>query len=771
MSHITGRNILVNNHISKKILLVAFINLILTSGWSQDSLTIQKYFDQFYDNEFTDLQYAKTQLDSGIRIANNVENGHFIALGHKYKSFYYEDIFEIDSAIHEIRISREGFIKLGNQKEVANCYNLEGNLLSEVSKMEEALIAYEKGLELAKKIDDWEEESNILNNLGVTYSDLGNYVKSVDYYWESLKLCEQNGDELGVSDCWNNLGSLYSEMGDYEQALEFHNNSLEIRKNYDIPSKKSSVYLNIGRIYSDQGKFIEARDYFKKSVDIDKQLEDFDGSAIGYNNIGLTFFREGQSDSALKYYKLSLTDRQKTQNLYGYSLIYTNLGDYYLSVKDYKNAEFYCKKSYQISKELSFLYELNFACDCLYRTYRKQGNKSLALNYLEEYSATSDSIRAESKTREVTKKQMEYQFYSQSLKDSLVREKDLHQRELEHQLELNEQIHEKEKADQSKSSQLKIFIIIALALIINFIVIYYRYKGQKKQRLQIEEQKVIIEEKSHDIQQSIDYAKLIQSASLPEKQLNSIFPDSFILYKPKDVVSGDFYWLEDNEQYSLFSVADCTGHGIPGAFISLIGTILLNEIFNSKKLYSPNKILNELNRLIQLTLNQAGQVTIKDGMDISFCCWDKINNKLYFSGANNPVWVISSSTTLKGASNDTTLEHSPNISSETGNGKHLFEVRADRQPVGKMYTDSQPFTLHELDLQSGDMVYLFSDGYPDQFGGEKGKKYKHKNMKKLFLQIADQSMINQNIQIDKEFEAWKNDFEQIDDVCVIGVRI
>ncbi len=738
-------------------------------GVAQDSLTIQYHFDQFYDLEFEDLDKAKSHLDSGIALAGKLNQEYFLALGDKYTGWYYEDIFDLDSAVMYMRSAREKFARAGNIKEEANCYNSEGNLLSDQSKMEEAELAYRKSLELSKSINDVEGKSTVLNNMGVLYSDLGDYIKTVECYWEALKLFEEIGDDLGASDAWNNLGSAYSDMGDFDQALEYHLNAMEIREHYDAPEKKSSVYLNIGRVHLAQMRYPESREFFQKSIGIDNEIEDFDGVAIGYNNVGLAFFREGEKDSALKYYELSLEARNKTDDLHGYCLIYSNLGDYYASIKDWTKAEEYCSKSYRISKEHNFLYEFNAACYCLYEIKEKTGVTSEALNYLQEYTSTSDSIRAESKTKEVTKRQMEYQFYTKTLQDSLLREELALKKELEHEYELKEKIIEKEKADQSRRNQFWLFFVIVLALAINIGVYFNKYTNQKKQKEIIKEQKEVIEEKSNDIQQSIDYAKLIQSASLPEKQLSDLFEESFLMYRPKDVVSGDFYWLEDNEQYAWFAVADCTGHGIPGAFISLIGTILLNEIHNSKSIFLPNDILDELNRLVQLTLSQQNEGTLKDGMDISFCCLDKKSRVLHYSGANNPLWIISTAQTIQGKINNEEVVHK--FGMEAGNGYYLHEIRADRQPVGKMYIESNPFTAHQVQLKEGDSVYLFSDGYADQFGGARGKKLKYKNMKLLFLEHVGLPMADQKNKIETAFDDWKNDFEQLDDVCVIGVKI
>ena len=293
-------------------------------------------------------------------------------------------------------------------------------------------------------------------------------------------------------------------------------------------------------------------------------------------------------------------------------------------------------------------------------------------------------------------------------------------------------------------------------------------KKQKRKTQLIRSQKELISEQKHEIEQSIDYAEMIQRTSLPQKTITNLFPDSYLLYQPKDIVSGDFYWLEEDDEKLYFSVADCTGHGIPGAFIALIGTILLNEIYNSKNLKDPNTILDELNRLIQLTLTASDGKQMKDGMDISFCVFNKETRVLSYSGANNPLWLISNRSTVSNNVNGAKSLIEPNI---IGEGYNLFEIKPDKQPVGKYMDDQRPFTVNQIQLEVGDSLHIFTDGYADQFGGDKGKKYKYKPFKRFLLDQAGKPMIEQKSAIWKEHEKWKGEYEQVDDICVMGIRV
>lgn len=278
----------------------------------------------------------------------------------------------------------------------------------------------------------------------------------------------------------------------------------------------------------------------------------------------------------------------------------------------------------------------------------------------------------------------------------------------------------------------------------------------------LERSYIEIFQQKKDLEDSIKYAQRIQSAILPPNELiDRVIPDSFVLYRPKDIVSGDFYWIEQTQNYSLFAAVDCTGHGVPGAFMSIIGYNGLNKALNDKNLTAPGAILDDLNESLANTLRQHETPdAIKDGMDIALCSFHSTDRVLQYSGANNPLYVVrKSETPLEG--------HTPNL--EQGNLK-LYEIKANKQPIGASDI-KKSFTNHKLQLESGDIVYIFTDGFADQFGGPRGKKFKYKPFKQLLLDNNNKSMDEQKSILDKAIVEWMGVLEQIDDICVIGVRI
>ena len=285
-------------------------------------------------------------------------------------------------------------------------------------------------------------------------------------------------------------------------------------------------------------------------------------------------------------------------------------------------------------------------------------------------------------------------------------------------------------------------------------------KQVKERTFKINKQKEVIELKNKDITDSINYAKKIQEAILPEEnKLKASFPDSFILFKPKDIVSGDFYWISEmkkskDQQKVFFAVADCTGHGVPGALMSMIGNSLLTQLVNEKNIDDPARILNYLRNGIIKVLNQSRHSgENKDGMDIALCSVQKINDdefKLAYAGANNPLWILNPS---------------------AGAVNLLSETKADKQPIGIYQDEPKPFTSHSFVLPKGTMIFIFTDGYADQFGGPKGKKFKYNQLRELFISLRYKTMEEQKAIFSQTFENWKGNLEQVDDICLIGIRL
>ena len=301
---------------------------------------------------------------------------------------------------------------------------------------------------------------------------------------------------------------------------------------------------------------------------------------------------------------------------------------------------------------------------------------------------------------------------------------------------------------QAEAIQTQKIIIwaVALALFLVFGLVYFiwrNYRNKKRANILLQAQRDQIAYQKKHITDSIEYAKMIQTAILPSMELFTHQLEHFVLFKPRDIVSGDFYWAREIDGKYLIVTADCTGHGVPGAFMSMLGISLLNEIIISKEIIRPDLILNKLrDKIIEALKQEAGSI-IKDGMDMTICLFDRRTLQLQFSGANNPLYLVSEGL--------------------------LTQIKGDKMPVA-IHDLMDVFTLHKLKLKQGDSFYTFSDGFADQFGGPQRKKFLAKNFKNLLLSIQDLSMIEQGNRLDEVFTDYRREVEQIDDVVVIGVK-
>ena len=350
------------------------------------------------------------------------------------------------------------------------------------------------------------------------------------------------------------------------------------------------------------------------------------------------------------------------------------------------------------------------------------------------YIKTRDSLSNASNQKEMITLGIKYDFEKQ---------KALDKKENEKKLAIS-----KEKA--KKQSLVFYFTLGILIVVCSFLIlIFNRFKVTQKQKLIIEQQKHLVEEKNKEITDSITYAKRIQSAILPQPKLvKEYFKDSFILYKPKDIVAGDFYWFEVIDELIFFAAADCTGHGVPGAMVSVVCHNALNRSVKEFNLKKPAEILDKTRDIVVAEFEKSEE-DVKDGMDISLCVVDLKSRSMNWSGAHNPLWILRKN--FHGL-------------------VEVLETKADKQPIGK-FAHSKPFTSHEIQLFENDEIYISTDGFQDQFGGEKGKKFKASQLKEILILNSNKSMLEKFNLLDDVFENWKGELEQVDDVCVIGVRL
>ena len=591
---------------------------------------------------------------------------------------------------------------------------------------------------------------------------------------EMKKLGEKEGDLKIVAQAYylrGNIFSSYNMLGKAIEEQKTHN--AYAKKGNDFDGLAGGQYL-LGW-YSFNNKeykeaiinFIPAYNYVLK-----KRPDDFStlGEYSGW--IGNTYGALKMFDSALYYRYVSLEYFSKTQDRFGYSDAFRYLGNVYRGMKNYDSAMINYRRAYKLFDTYNILdrkWLLQYFIAETYASKKEYTKSAKELDQLlDTIKGTKDLLSlylGNGLGGKVYEKNKEYlkaiQCYKKFIlfKDSMekggqqgaVTELDakLKFEQEENALKLKQA--EKDAAaarEKEKQVMIRNFFMVAFLLMAGFVILVYRnYKQKKKANKLLEQQKNEIEYQKKEIQDSINYAQNIQSSILPDvKDLEKNLGEIFVFYKPKDVVSGDFFWYCLHGNKVLLAAADCTGHGVPGAFMSMIGSYELNNSVLERGLFEPSKILSYINVSLKKRLKQnKNSDSIKDGMDIALCAFDLTNYSLHYSGANRPLFIVRG---------DEALEYSP---SKTAIGGH---------------TDSNfEFSENQIKLNKGDCIYMYTDGYSDQFGGDKNKKLTTKRFKDLLRSIASKPMKEQLAILEKTFYEWKGNFDQLDDVLVIGIRV
>jgi len=570
--------------------------------------------------------------------------------------------------------------------------------------------------------------ANASNALAAVYDEQGNYPQALTYYLNTLKIHEQLNDDLGVCRDYNNIGLLYCHLSNYKTALDYYNKGILLAQKLNNTQFLSALYFNIGSVYTYTGNYKLSNEYYFKSLGIDTISKDEFAISDCYTNIGINFNFSKNYDKALFYCFKGLAMKKSLQDFDGVASGYINISDVFINKKDYKSAKLFLDTSLVISEKNQSFDNLRLTYKGLADVNYNLGNFREAYQFHVKFKQITDSI-----------------FNSEN-------NEQLNQTKINFELEKKQAEQEKIKAlaesDKKRQNIIIASVIIVLLVVCVFsIFLYKRFKVTNVQKEIISHQKELVEEKQKEISDSINYAKRIQTSFLAnEVEFKNFFNDYFILFKPKDVVSGDFYWACKNESKLFICVADSTGHGIPGAFMSLLNISLLNESVLSRNYSSTIEILNFVRKILIMGLkpDETGQGG-NDGMDCSLFSIDINNLLMEFSGANNPIWIIRDGV--------------------------LIELKADKMPVGRSPKENVSFTSCFFQLQKNDLIYTFTDGYADQFGGPKGKKFKYKQLEELLLSVSVKPMFEQNEVLGTTLSNWKGNLEQVDDVTVLGFKI
>jgi tetratricopeptide (TPR) repeat protein len=595
--------------------------------------------------------------------------------------------------------------------------------------------------------------ANSYNNIGIIYKHQDNYPIAIDYYFKALEIADELKDESREAIFLGNIGVIYGMQNNFSKANEYFFKALKMAEK-STDKNQVAVHLgNIGNVYIMQKKYSNALDYYFMALKTTSELKDKNKTSMHLANIGIVYLEQKNYSQALDYnFKaLKMSEELKNKNAIATSL--GNIGTIYLATKKFTEAKEYLQKALAISDSMGTLSLKMSNLFGLSELYENTGEPIKALSYYKRAIIIKDSIFNQDKNKEITRHEMNYEFEKRETATKATTEK---------QQALAE--------ERSRKQKIIIWAIAGgLLLVLVFAgFIFYTLQITRKQKQTIEHQKQIVDVKQNEIVASITYAKRIQTALLTsDEYITKHLPaEYFVLFKPKGIVSGDFYWAlsipalpgwdmgtnkvkltpNGKRQNTFYMMtADCTGHGVPGAFMSMLNMLYLNENVIERGIRLPHDILNSQRREIIEALNPPGSTEeSKDGMDCSLCVYDFNKMLLHFAAANNALWLIR-------------------------NGE-LTEYKADKMPVGKYGEKMAPFTLQTIFIEKGDIVYTSTDGYADQFGVS-GKKLMKKRFKEELLKIHHLPMNEQKEYLASFFESWKGTNEQVDDVCVIGVRI
>ena len=556
----------------------------------------------------------------------------------------------------------------------------------------------------------------------------GNYETAAELYYEALTKWKETNDLIRIAIGYGDLAVINYYLGHFKEAADYWQKSVDIYTVKNDKTKLAGDLGNLGLVQLELGDIFKAEQNLKKSLQICIEMNSYNLIANAYNNLSKLESQKNNLRAAIEFNKKSIEYYQKT-------------GDTEHLINSYSNC---AELNRRLNNHTDALNNINKA----FELESQRNNKTNLNNLLFNRAAIYADIKKHKEAYEDILQHIQ-------IKDSLVNsENQLAVSELEKKYELSEKENEnkllneriKVKDAESDRQKLAISLIGIVLLFVGGAAFVLIRQNREKNRIntQLAEKNQIIEEQHKDIKDSIQYAKRIQDAILPPlTHIQKFLPESFIYYKPKDIVAGDFYWMEHKDNFTFIAAADCTGHGVPGAMVSVVCSNALNRAVLEFNLTEPGKILDKTRDLVLETFAKS-DADVKDGMDISLCAIDHKTKSASWAGANNPLWYT--------------------------NGKNIIEITADKQPIGKS-DHPKPYSTHSIPVSKGDSIFLFTDGYADQFGGPKGKKFKYKQFQELLLAQNNTSPDAQMQAIHDTFIQWKGAHEQIDDVCVIGFRI
>jgi tetratricopeptide (TPR) repeat protein/serine phosphatase RsbU (regulator of sigma subunit) len=633
--------------------------------------------------------------------------------------------------------------KLNHKRGLAFCYNNLAVIYLDKGDYQQSLKYNTWSLEIKKELKLKDKIPGSLNNIGLVYKNIGEYDKALSFYFEALKVNEELRNKKWIATNLSNIAIVYKEMKNFEKADEYYKQALKVIDPKEEPAQFMNINTGLGNLFLQKKEYKKAMEHYRKIEDFLEENPNPRSEAINYSNMGLVYNGERNHEKALEYFHKALSISERLGEKTKVALLSANLASVYLGKRKYHEAKKYAQNSLDLARALYARKEISLALEYLAKAQYGLGAYKEAYENMEEFALYNDSLQKTDRESRFAEVEARYKIKNRELEiENLQKENLLKESELRFK-------------EDSLRKQNILVLTFALGFIITGVMAWFIFRGYKAKTEAhkiISRQKEIVDQKNNEILDSLTYAKRLQDAILPTpNEINRFFPGHQLFYLPKDVVAGDFFWVDEKNDNGgnpvyYFAVADCTGHGVPGALVSVVCSNALHRSLHEFKKIKHDELLEKCRDLVIETFENS-ESQVHDGMDISVLAFNSATREIQLAGANRPLWV----------------------SLKKENGK-IKSFAPDKQSVssGEM---RNPFTLHTFSPDQGDRIFLFTDGFADQFGGPEGKKYKTKNLKRFLENSFNNPFTVMGKRINEEFSGWKGKYDQVDDVCVFCFEI
>ncbi len=677
--------------------------------------------------------FSNINLDSSITLALKTLKQPGIIHYYKWEFYLREGLASnytfkgnYKAAWEQINYLKQSIKSSKDSTDFGRIYGSSGLLYGVQSKYDSSIYFYEKAIRIYEKLGNNQRLSKCYSNIAIDYQQESNFPVALLYFQKALKISEASKNEIDQAFSYVNIANTYDNMGDTARAESTYLKDIELAKKHQLKNVELYAYTNLSTLYITEKKWQKAYKFGMKAAELGRMTGDHGIEAASLSKAATSLAELKEFEKAVAIAKKAISIADSSAQPLNISQADWSMGFVLKAQGKWKEAITFYEKGFASVKDAGLIdaaigIDYRELSDC----YEKAGNYVKALSAYQKSAMISDSVGRKYNIRKATELTMNYEF------DKKV------------QVQKAEQ-----KAKDAITRAQKLALIIGLILSLIIIVgAFVGYRNKKRANALLYRQNQEIETQKNYLTSSINYAQRIQSAVFPSDEiLSDNFPEHFILFKPLDIVSGDFYWCKQNNNELFVAVADCTGHGVPGAFMSILGITFLNEIVNKANLCSTSEILDRLRKNVIRTLHQSKNNNHpRDGMEVALCRFDLKNKKLQFAGAFRPIFLI----------RENSLHHNS----------------GDNMPIGIYDDEGKSFTTNEISLQKDDIIYLFSDGYVDQIGGADKKTFRTKRFKELLLEIFRLPMNEQKIVLQKRIEEWQGELDQIDDILVVGIKI